>query len=870
MPSKTTEKERKADLDTPRSKSKSRHKHSRSARKLEKLAIPLESSSRSPSPVTAKRRVSMPIPERERQDTSNSPLGSKTSLPYPKFSKEHSKEAVGSRENVANPRLSYYTPDPTDLEKVEDNGPSNGAQQSQGVAPPSPPETEMEQEELIEKPKVKAVRIDKIERKGTDLQRAAEKLKKRLGRSASDLSGREKERHSHLSKSRNSLRETEKDDDSSSPPARRSKAGTPSKLRPPKQATVEDSASSTASFRKPSPASVHSAAKSESTIDSGATERPMTPHAERNSSPATDPDSSPRTPTISEPQYPLSGKEIPFSALGNTPQTGGLSSTFGESPMPPPPPPPPTLPMPKVDYLLQNGGLPQSVPKSLLGAGPLAQNTVQTPSLAATIPNQVFAPFHKLLDDYDKVMSRSGSLAVATGYRSVARRLLDRLEAVFARDISSQTCTCVICQTSQGFDAELDDKRGVSWGEILEYVCGRQELPQWPAFVMDVTQVGLGLCASEHVPPMQQLDIDVPEEFRDHYVRQSKKTKSSVDRWLDNQPQHPSSPPQDVDDETLTFAMLTRLEPGQRPTFSSLVGVVPSRPASTAGRQTPLIDPGSGLLQSTGHAIQRLYRLGSPPRDPESAMYLLTNPHIHNVLATLAAISDHEWEVLTSGRFDGFLRSGADDTPSPSGMLPSRGPTPASRTPAMPPSRGPTPFSRGPTPAPASIGAPVALDEETEIAVLAEVEREIYLGMEALEGNSTPFPYIEDVINHQTDAFESLHLKAETVRRALLDRGAGLSQANIRRRGSVLPDTRFGTPSSNFGEGNYRGWDSETDDGFDDGESVMPDDSASNISSSRHRRPKRRHERRTPAPVEEEDEEAISEVESKAGRRREK
>ncbi len=736
MPSKPAEKDRKRDPDTPRSKEKSRHKSSRSSHKKDKASTPPERSSRSPSPVTTKRRASMPVPERERRDTSNSPLGSKTSLPYPKFSKDHSREAVGSRDNVANPRLSYFTPDPTDLEQAKDNEPSSGVRKSAGVAPPSPPETEMEQEERAEKPRIKTVRIDKIERKGTDLQKHAEKLKKRLGRSASDVSGREKDRHSHSSRSRNSLRETEEEEELSSQSARRPKPGTPSKLRPPNQPTVEDSASSTASVRKISPSSVQSASKSESTVDSGATERPITPYIDRNSSPATDPDSSPRTPTLSEPQFPPSRKETPFSALGDTPHTGGLSSTFRESPMPPPPPPPPSLPMPKVDYLLQNGGLPQNVPKCLLGAGQSVQMTAQTPSLTTTIPNQVFAPFHKLLDDYDKVMSRTGSLAVATGYRSVARRLLDRLEAVFARDISSQTCTCVICQVSQDYDTDSDDKRGVSWGEILEYVCGRQDLPHWPAFVMDATQVGLGICASDHAPPMQKLDIDVPEEFKEHYVRQSKKTKSSVDKWLDNQPQHPSGPPQDVDDETLTFAMLTRLEPDQRPIFSSLVGVVPSRPASTAGRQTPLIDPGNGLLASTGHAIQRLYRLGSPPRDPESAIYLLTNPHIHNVLATLAAISDHEWEVLTSGRFDGFLRSGADDAPFTPALPPSRGPTPAPRTPGVPSSRGPTPFSRGPTPAPASVGAPVALDEETEIAVLAEVEREIYLGMEALEGTS--------------------------------------------------------------------------------------------------------------------------------------
>lgn len=133
---------------------------------------------------------------------------------------------------------------------------------------------------------------------------------------------------------------------------------------------------------------------------------------------------------------------------------------------------------------------------------------------------------------------------------------------------------------------------------------------------------------------------------------------------------------------------------------------------------------------------------------------------------------------------------------------------------------------------PASFGGPIALDEEMEIAALAEVEREIYLGMEALE-----------------DAFEALHCKAETVRRALRERGAGLSVANQNRRGSYV-EARMGTPSA---VGN--GCDSGPEDDFlDDGISLAPDDSASNISSNRRRRPKRRTERRTPAPVEEEDE----------------
>ena len=797
MPSKprNKDKEKEKEPETTKSRAKSHHRSSR-PRKVDRAATPPERGSTDPSPTTTKRRASMPVPELERRDSSASPLGSKTSLPYPSFSKEHSKEAVGSRDNVANPRLSYYTPDPTDLDKEKGEGLGVGVQNAVGVTPPSPPETTVDQEVRVEKPKaekskVKKARVEsphqegseedkkpaaklkvrrstldvskhvssevekprpvksdlekrrsekskavKVERKSTDLQKAAEFLGRKLRRASSEASDKVKERPPQSPRSRNSLREARKDDGTSTPLEIRSKPGTPSKLRP-KQATVEDATPSTASVRKSASSypntSLRKSASSDlsflpksettnaSTTDSGATERPPTPHIDRKSSPATDPDSSPRTPTLAEPQFAPSGKATPYFALGDHEHSG----TLVDSPLPPPPPPPPEVPMPKVDYLMQNGGLPHSVPKCLLAAGQPSQGTQPT----ATMATQFFSPINKLLEDYDKVISRNGSLAVATGYRSVARRLLDRLEAVFARDISSETCTCVLCQASDDFDASPDDKRGVSWGEIFEYVSAREELPQWPAFLMDATQIGLCISASERIPPMQKLDVDVPEEFRDHYVRQSKKTQQSVDKWLDSQPQNPSSPPPDVDDETLTFAMLTRLEPEQRPVFSSLVGVVPSRPNSTAG--TPLISPTSNLLQNTGLAIQRLYRLQSPPRDPESAMYLLTNPHLHNVLATLAAISDGEWEILISGRFDGFLRSGAEDvfTATTPSLDLSRGPTPS-----LPASRGPTPFSRNPTPAPASVGAPVTVDEENEIAALAEVEREIFLSMEALEG----------------------------------------------------------------------------------------------------------------------------------------
>ena len=718
----------------------------------------------------------------------------------------------------------------------------------------------MDQKATMEKVKVDTV---KKEGKGTDLQQHADDLKRKLGRTTSSASDRDRERPLRSSKSKTSVREFAKEEEKATKSARSSKPSTPSKLRP-KAATVEDSASAT-SLRRTASSTQSSIVKSEtskgSTNDSDATsiapnqtklQPPVTPPEERDSSPATDPDSSPTTPTIAEPPLPPASKETPaLSTLNDY----GIASTLGESPMPPPPPPALDLPMPRVDYLMQNGGLPQSVPRNLLGVGLPTQTPLPPPTIA-TQAEKFFGPLTKLLEDYTKVISRNGSLAVATGYRSVARRLLDRLEAVFARDISSETCTCILCQMSPISEAELEDKRGVSWGEILEYVCGRQELPQWPAFVMDSTQTGLGISAPDSVTPMQKLDVDVPEEFRDHYIRQSKKTKMVVDRWLDSQSQQPSSPPQDVDDETLTFAMLTRLEPEQRSIFSSLAGVQPSRPPSTAPSvaDAASISPEPELLHNTGLAIQRLYRLSTPPRDPESAMYLLNNPAIHNVIATLAAISDPEWDILTSGRFDGFLRSGADDVPVTTAPAPppSRGPSRGSylgnrmTTPSIPVSRGPTPFSRGITPAPASAGAPVALDEETEIAVLAEVEREIFLSMDHLEG-----------------AFEALHCKAEAVRQALRERGAGLAQANQRRRGIFDVDSMTGTPASHMGEG-HKAWESETDDGIDDAMSeIAPDDSASNVSSSRRRRHVRRKERRTPAPVEEEDEEEEEREEKK-------
>lgn len=512
---------------------------------------------------------------------------------------------------------------------------------------------------------------------------------------------------------------------------------------------------------------------------------------------------------------------------------------------------------PRVDYLLQNGGLAKAIPRSLLqaidGVPASAYSQYATPRLSGAQAHDVrtfFKPLQNVLNSYNTVMDTSGSLAVATGYRSVARRLLDRLENVFARNISSEHCQCMMC-----FGQPLpDESAGVNWGEILELVSGRCELPTWPPYEVEPGP-GLGI-SSDLEAPCQRIDVDVPDQYREHYEKQSKKTKVAVQSWLSDQQ---DDVPEDADDETLTFIMLTRLEQPQRPLFYALLWGLDKLP----NPRTQKPDTGPPLyLAKAGVALQRLYRLFTPPRDQLVVMYLIRHPDMHNMLATLAAVTKQEWEILISGRFDGFLWSGTEDLGEPTTTPPrtaSRGPLPGHIPPTDGPQRfatspfspnrfstfpPPQPASRPPSARPGSVrppgsgggGAPVQIDEETELAVLAEIEREIYLGMEAME-----------------DAFEQLHNQAESVRRRLRERAAALSMVAQQRRGAAGGagiEVRMDTPANGLGDdGNGAGDDTRSE--------IGPDDSASNVSHNRRRKAHRARERRTPALVEEESEEDV-------------
>jgi hypothetical protein len=771
---------------------------------------------------------------------------SRTSLPYPSFSKAH------SREDVTAPRQGeLLTPEQTDLGSRGSRRSKSPGRAGASVSrksstkkkedrPPSPPETDVSGDKR---------------RSGNSTPRMKD---------GDATSERPSSRTSGLSRSSSRRDDKSKLSTKSKASSQATFVKSPTIETPTGVLIVTDEDS----ILSDKTAGAHSAASSVLPHRAGSKRAKQSENLLDDDSPESVQDSSPKTPTAT-PQFPppnifpneKQASNMPLDENQRPKPVATPMTDLSSAPPPPPPPPPPLniQEVPRIDYLLQNGGLMYPVSKNFLSVLPRQNGTrPSNPPLAGA--ETVFAPFFNLLDQYQNVIHKQGSVAVATGHKTVARRLLDRLEDVFSRDLPAEGCSCIMCEPTQ------DEHRGLGWGEVLERVGGRVELPKWPPFDL----ASLGVTAAEKlgdVPPRPaspvKLDPDIAEEFREHYLRQSKKVRSAVDKWLNVCSEAPAPPPSDVDDETLTFAILTSLELSEQPYFNALLSgsreLKPDVRAPTPNVRKPRPD----FIVRMGLSLQRLYRLPQTPRDAEVAVYLVKNPFHHDLLVTIADINTQEWEILTSGRFDGFLWSGAD---ADEGITPtaefhgSRGTTPASgffspppSRPAFPSSRATTPFSgvysRGATPAsfvslssatPGHNRQAVSHDEELEIAVLAEVEREIYQGMEALE-----------------DAFEKLHLRAEMVRNALRQRNAGLSMSMQNRRAGgridVLPQLSGG---SNYERPPWAAGDdeSESDWGADDMESIAPDDSASNISSSRHRRPKRRTERRTPAPIEEEEE----------------
>ncbi len=336
------DKERRRSTRKHRSSSKERD---RDTSTRERPRAPQSSSSQSHS--SSSRKMSVPIvPEMERRASTASPGASKTSLPYPTFSKAHSKEAVGSREEPVMPGVSLYTPDPTDLghdkqgqhsgEKVDSYTAPGGA------APPSPPLTAADPD-CGRSSSVRSTR------------RAAATATGESDATQRSPSDGLRTSTPKQSTSRSSLRQNTVIDEGSfiSVETESTQPSTVLSDSQPKVIVV-DSITLSPNGRPPGRSVSGTSQRTQSTTDSDATsvaperkttrQRPSYP-LNRECSPLSAVDSSPRTPTPQEPNFPhhvTDRKETPMVEVfvsNDEFRPQSVQSTRTDAPPPPPPPP---------------------------------------------------------------------------------------------------------------------------------------------------------------------------------------------------------------------------------------------------------------------------------------------------------------------------------------------------------------------------------------------------------------------------------------------------------------------------------------------------------------------------------------------------
>ena len=404
----------------------------------------------------------------------------------------------------------------------------------------------------------------------------------------------------------------------------------------------------------------------------------------------------------------------------------------------------------EIRYIPGNGG---EVPEVSYAPG---SEDATDAKLAATI----FAPLHDSLDAYTQILANGGSVAVGTGYRSVARRLLERVEALFARDI------------------------GLPWGETLEWLRGkrrRERLPVLPVLpVRGLLKKGAsGLddgetptilgnnygeeepCQTPAPPPVLQPPPADGQGVHQMLAEGEKiRTKTKVEEWLEetetvlsttinnntsggvtlngpsqlngksndaagsfyvtlanqfNSPHH-NQHPQAHNIQQDAASTVSQEEEEEKLVSGIILELLnESLPQKDLYAQY-LAD--NALLEQTMLALRRLYPAFPAHTISRSiaALYLLLHPDLHHVLEAIARITKGELDLLNSGRFDGFLDE-KDVIPA---------------------------------------------DEEKELEALEVLDGNIFRTMEKLE-----------------DEIEALHVRAEEVRRKLRVRKEAIARKMV-------------------------------------------------------------------------------------------
>lgn len=296
-----------------------------------------------------------------------------------------------------------------------------------------------------------------------------------------------------------------------------------------------------------------------------------------------------------------------------------------------------------IDYLIPNGSL----------SAPVSENfhPYQEPNSLAPSPGtdrpvaEVFANLNNLLDAYLRILSNGGSMAVGTGYQSVARKLLQQVGGMFARDV--------------GVD-------GVDWSDILGYIRSESHKPCLCVLpVKGLLQNNIDAATIlSGTGPNQELALQPTKELAESVVAgvKEKTATGKVEEWLEEvekvlrRQQPPPSPTLPTISEEVEF------EYEDEVVTQIIEGILPN-PAQIDVFRSYLAD--HPYLTATKLALIRMYPQHAPASitKPIVALYLLLHPELHPLLKAIGGLSDAEMELINSGRFDGFLDGSSNAVP---------------------------------------------------------------------------------------------------------------------------------------------------------------------------------------------------------------
>ncbi|KAF8242987.1 hypothetical protein K440DRAFT_90192 [Wilcoxina mikolae CBS 423.85] len=298
-----------------------------------------------------------------------------------------------------------------------------------------------------------------------------------------------------------------------------------------------------------------------------------------------------------------------------------------------------------IDYLIPNGSLPAAV-SGYFHPTHDPCNLEAPPSMRGDNPDAnpvagIFGNLNFLLDSYLAILSSGGSIAVGTGYHSVARRLLERMETLFARNL--------------GVD-------GVGWAEVLEYLRGSRPKP----FLCVLPVRGILARKEEAETPVGGQDQACrTRELAESVVAgvKVKPAMTKVEQWLEEVEQVlKATGPDDCcgpsADKAEDQCLAKQNEDEEdRMVCEIIEGILKNNTEENQIKNFRRFLEDKALVTKMKLALTRLYH-DHPPESitpPIVALYMLLHPELHPVLRALANVTEPELELINSGRFDAFL-----------------------------------------------------------------------------------------------------------------------------------------------------------------------------------------------------------------------